>query len=64
MSQNAQYSHMHTTLQKQMSFEAQYNKIIMMRVQGSHGLLSSVFFVSFLLSGCCNDGFLFAADHI
>ena len=28
-----------------------------MSVQCSHGLLSSVFFVSLLLSGCCNDGF-------
>ena len=28
MSQSAQYSHVHTILQKQMTFEAQYNKNI------------------------------------
>ena len=32
MSQNAQYSLMHTTLQKQMSFEAQYNKNIKLTI--------------------------------
>ena len=35
-----------------------------MSVQGSHGLLSSVFFVSFLLSGCCNDGFFCCRSHL
>ena len=32
MSQSAQYSHMHTILQKQMSFEAQYNKNIKLTI--------------------------------
>ena len=35
-----------------------------MRVQGSHGLLSSIFFVSFLLSGCCDDGFFCCTSHL
>ena len=38
--------------------------VLVMRVQGSHGLLSSVFFVSFLLSGCCNDGFFCCRSHL
>ena len=32
MSQSPQYSHMHTILQKQMSFEAQYNKNIKLTI--------------------------------
>ena len=32
MSQSAQYSHMHAILQKQMSFEAQYNKNIKLTI--------------------------------
>ena len=32
MSQSAQYSHMHTILQKQMSFEAQYNTNIKLTI--------------------------------
>ena len=35
-----------------------------MRVQGSHGLLSSIFFVSFLLSGCCDGGFFCCTSHL
>ena len=35
-----------------------------MRVQGSHSLLSSVFFVSFLISGCRNDGFFWCRSYL
>ena len=34
------------------------------RVQGSRDLLSSVLFVSFLLSGCRNDGFFCCGSHL